>query len=217
MVAGGEQWAATTHDWAIGADVAHIDFIRSRCAEYARGGALHLVLEVLAYADDEAHELGRTGHCTILLGPEESVSVSDDGRGTDTRRRPGGTVVRKPIMSSRDLRFFDATDPVRLSDGLPRRGISVVAALSDWLVHLNRRSDGAWEQRYEHGLPLAALAERSDQGGITGTTVRFHPDASLVPHYPLNADVIREVADFPSLVLQIRTSSGGQVARTSGQ
>jgi DNA gyrase/topoisomerase IV subunit B len=37
----------------------------------------------------------------------------------------------------------------------PRRGISVVAALSEWLVHTNRRRDDAWTQRYEHGIPSA--------------------------------------------------------------
>lgn len=203
MVEGWDQWVATTHDWSIATDSAHIDLVRSHNAEYARGGALHLLLEVMAYADDEASELGSPGHCRITLGSDGAVSVSDDGRGTDTRRGPDGTVVRKPVMSTKDLRFFGAEDPVLLPDGLPRRGVSVVAALSDWLVHLNRRPDGAWEQRYEHGLPVAGLAERPGRGGETGTTVWFHPDPRLVPRRPLTPNLVRDVARFPSLVVQL--------------
>jgi len=51
-----------------------------------------------------------------------SVSVADDGRGTDTRLDDRGEPLRKPIMSTRDLRFFDVPDPPLLPDGHPRRG-----------------------------------------------------------------------------------------------
>lgn len=200
-------WVATTHDWSTTADGAHIEFVRRHSAEYARGGALHLLLEVLAYAEDEASELGRPGRCTITLGSDGSVRVGDDGRGTDTRRGPDGTVVRKPIMATKDLRFFDADEQVLLPDGLPRRGMSVVAALSEWLIHLNRRHDGAWEQRYEQGLPVADLAEWPDPTGETGTTIWFLPDAGLVPNSSLTIELVREVDRFPSLILQLEALS----------
>jgi len=105
--------------------------------------------------------------------------VADDGRGTDTRRDDDGRLVRKPVMATKDLRFFDR-DCAVLPDGSTRRGMSVVAALSTWLEHTNYRMDGAWTQRYEHGLPAGDLVELSPSGR-TGTTVRFLPDAKLVP------------------------------------
>ncbi len=71
-----------------------------------------------------------------------SVRVVDDSRGTDTRRSDDGSVVRKPVMATLDLRFFDHPGAQSLPDGHPRRGLSVVAALSDWLVHENRRVEG---------------------------------------------------------------------------
>lgn len=192
----------TTHDWSREVDHAHLEWIRSRPDHYAPGGLLHLVLEVVAYADDEARELGRTGACEIVLSADGSVSVADDGRGTDTRRTPAGRIVRKPVMATRDLRYFDAADPELLPDGYPRRGMSVVAALSDWLLHTNRRSDGAWEQRYEAGVPVAELRELEARG--RGTTVGFRANPGLLTM--LDADQVQQAARFASLGVRCRTA-----------
>jgi len=129
----------------------------------------------MAYAADEA-QAGNGGRCVVTFHRDGSVSVSDDGRGTATFRDDRGRVMKKPVMSTKDLRFFDSPDAQRLPDGHPRRGISVVAALSEWLIHTNRRQDGAWTQRYEHGMPVTGLVPIPNSGA-TGTTVHFHPSA----------------------------------------
>ncbi|NUW37613.1 ATP-binding protein [Nonomuraea sp. SMC257] len=170
-------WRNTTHDWASSVDVEHLSRIRRNPAVYAPGGVRHLLLEVLAYAADEA-ESNDGGHCVVTLHPDGSVSVADDGRGTDTRVDDHGQVVKKPVMASKDLRFFDTPDAQPLPDGHPRRGMSVVAALSVWLVHTNRRRGGAWTQRYERGIPVTGLTPISDDG-TTGTVVHFLPDERL--------------------------------------
>lgn len=176
----GEQaaWTNTTHDWAKAVDQEHLQLIRDHAAEYAPTGAQHLVLEVLAYANDEAETLGRRGLCTVTTHRDGSISVADNGRGTDTRRNDDGQMVRKPVMATKDLWFFDREIAV-LPDGRPRRGMSVVAALSSWLEHTNHRVDGAWTQRYEHGVPVGGLAD-IPASTRTGTTVRFRPDPELV-------------------------------------
>ena len=97
-------WTATTHDWASDLDRAHLAEIRSRAAVYGAGGRRHLILEVLAYANEEAESLGRTGHAVVTMGDEGTVTVADDGRGTDTRVDQLGNVIRKPVMSTRDVR-----------------------------------------------------------------------------------------------------------------
>jgi DNA gyrase subunit B len=56
--------------------------------------------------------------------------------------------------------------------------MSVVAALSEWLVHANRRRSGAWIQRYEHGVPVTDLDPIADDG-TTGTIVHFLPEKAL--------------------------------------
>ena len=195
-------WVNTTHDWAASVDRVHLDSVRSDPDTYAPGGLLHLVLEVVAYANDEAEALRRPGRCVVTIHSDGSVSVADNGRGTDTRRGGDGEMVKKPVMATNDLRFFDRWHEVLLPDGAPRRGMSVVAALSRWLTHTNRRQNGAWTQRYDYGVPTSALEPiESTQG--TGTTVRFLVNRNLVPASTVTADLIRNVVDFPWLSVEV--------------
>ncbi|WP_246843349.1 ATP-binding protein [Allokutzneria sp. NRRL B-24872] len=166
-----------THDWAGDVDVDHLARIRRAPEEFAPGGAAHLVLEVLAYAAEEA-ETRRDGRARVTWHPDGSISVADNGRGTDTRVDGRGRTVKKPIMATKDLRFFDLPGAQLLPDGHPRRGMSVVAALSEWLAHTNRRHNGSWTQRYEHGIPVTDLIPIADDG-TTGTTVHFRPREDL--------------------------------------
>lgn len=202
-------WVNTTHDWSSAVDLDHLASIRQAAEEFAPGGAWHLLLEVLAYAADEASSRGG-GRCLVTLCPDGSLSVADDGRGTDTRADEHGRIVKKPVMASKDLRFFDSPDAERLPDGHPRRGMSVVAALSDWLVHTNRRLNGAWTQRYERGIPVTDL-EPVQTDGTTGTLVHFRPDALLRPVEVPTGDELRRLATmWPDLDLQVddRRSTG---------
>ncbi|MEU6215177.1 ATP-binding protein [Streptomyces sp. NPDC047023] len=194
-------WVNTTHDWAATVDTDHLRRIRRAPAEFAPGGPGHLVLEVLAYAADEAEGRGG-GRCTVTLHADGSVSVDDDGRGTDTRVDEHGEVVRKPVMATKDLRFFDHPTE-RLPDGHPRRGMSVVSALSEWLVHTNRRLDGSWSRRYEHGVPVTDLLPVAADG-TTGTCVRFLPDAALrTPWSPAEGEPATWSAHWPALTVHV--------------
>ena len=112
---------------------------------FARGGVSHLLLEIIAYAADEA-EAGPAGWCVISRHRDGSVSVADNGRGTDACRDERGRPLRKPVMATKDLRFFDAPEGQYLPDGHRRRGASTVTALSTWLIHTSLRTDGAWTQ-----------------------------------------------------------------------
>ncbi|OXY90247.1 DNA gyrase [Streptomyces diastatochromogenes] len=206
-------WTNTTHDWARATDLDHLAHIRHGPAEFAPGGPGHLVLEVVAYAADEAASRAG-GRCTITLHRDGSVSVVDDGRGTDTRVDEHGRPVKKPVMATKDLRFFDFPDAERLPDGHPRRGMSVVAALSEWLIHANRRLDGAWAQRYEHGVPVTGL-EPLQADGTTGTLVRFLPGKSLrSQRLPAADDLRRWTARWPDLQVLIDDQRASQASST---
>ena len=197
-------WRNTTHDWTATVDTDHLARIRSSPDEFAPGGVTHLILEVIAYAADEAESTG-AGRCEVTLHRDSSVSVADNGRGTDTRLDEHGQVVKKPIMATKDLRFFDQPHAERLPDGRPRRGISVVAALSDWLVHTNRRDNGAWSQRYEHGLPVTDLIPVADDK-TTGTTVHFQPDPAIRRADQVSAMEVSRLCReaWPHLIVEIR-------------
>ncbi|MFI9590412.1 hypothetical protein [Nonomuraea sp. NPDC052265] len=195
-------WRNTTHDWTGTVDVEHLAHVRGRPGVFAPGGVRHLVLEVLAYAADEAESRGG-GRCAVVLHPDGSVEVSDDGRGTDTRLDEHGRPVQKPVMATKDLRFFDHPEARTLPDGHPRRGMSVVAALSAWLVHTNRRLDGSWSRRYEHGVPVTGL-DPLPADGTTGTVVRFLPREGLPPLGPLTAGDLA----WPHLAVEVDDRRG---------
>lgn len=203
MKHGSAGWKVTTHEWAGSPDVEHLELIRQQPGVFAPSGVLHLVLEVLAYAADEAVSNG-FGWGVVTLHRDGSVAVADSGRGTDTRVDERGRTVKKPVMATRDLRLFDSPGAAILADGHPRRGMSVVAALSEWLIHTNRRLNGSWTQRYEHGIPATDLASIPDDG-TTGTVVHFLPNGALVSYSQSWVGALRRLAaDFlPLLFVEV--------------
>ncbi|MFD8497683.1 ATP-binding protein [Amycolatopsis sp. NPDC059657] len=201
-------WRNTTHDWASAVDVDHLARIRQNPGTFAPGGVGHLILEVLAYAAEEA-ESNDGGRSTLTLHPDGSVSLADNGRGTDTRVDDQGRTVKKPIMATKDLRFFDVPEAQLLPDGHPRRGMSIVAALSEWLVHTNRRHNGSWTQRYEHGIPVTDLVPIADDG-TTGTTVHFRPQQNLRMAAQPSASLLEQWTElWPQLSVETNDERGG--------
>ncbi|MER5528411.1 hypothetical protein ABT075_28135 [Streptomyces sp. NPDC002677] len=112
-------------------------------------------------------------------------------------------------MASKDLRFFDFPGAELLPDGHPRRGMSVVAALSEWLIHTNRRLNGAWTQRYEHGIPVTDL-EPVEADGATGTVVHFRPDEPSRSGETVAEGQLKRLAAraWPGLDVQVDDRSG---------
>lgn len=163
-----DAWTTHTHVWVTRVDHAHLDAVR---ANHSTLSVEHLILEAVAYADEEAVARGITGNVTISIS-DDQVSVDDDGRGTDTRFTDDGRIIRKPVMSTQDVRFFGCVDAPLLPDGEPRRGMSVVAALSETLTHENHRTTGSWIQDYSFGVPDEELREIPYRGS-TGTLVSF--------------------------------------------
>ena len=176
-----EGWTNTTHDWQASVDRAHLLLIGREPDSFAPGGVRHLLHEVLAYVADEVKAIdGGSPRCDVALLVDGSLCVRDYGRGTDTRHDEDGRVVRKPVMATKDLRFFNVPEGPTLPDGHPRKGMSVVSALSEWLLHENRRLDGGWGQRYQRGVPLDNLVELAPDGS-TGTLVHLLPKKGLLP------------------------------------
>lgn len=49
-----DTWKNTTHDWARTVDVEHLARVRDEPHVFGAGGTTHLILELLAYAAEEA-------------------------------------------------------------------------------------------------------------------------------------------------------------------
>jgi DNA gyrase subunit B len=142
-------------------------------------GLHHLVYEIVDNSVDEA----LAGYCDevrITIHPDNSVTVSDNGRGIpvgtmEKEGRPAAEVVLTVLHAGG--KFGDGGG-YKVSGGLHGVGSSVVNALSERL-HLKIETDGAvWEQDYERGKPMTKLEQgaASDQHG---TEITFLPDLEI--------------------------------------
>jgi DNA gyrase subunit B len=156
-------------------------------------GLHHLVYEVVDNSVDEALA-GRNDRIEVTLHPDHSVTVRDWGYGIPVgfmpdQNLPALTVVLTKLHAGGKF----GGDGYKVSGGLHGVGLSVVNALSEWLVADVRRDGKAHRQEFARGVPQADMQILGDAvPEDTGTTISFMPDTEIFEEIDIDAATVSQ-------------------------
>ncbi|UCC89421.1 MAG: DNA topoisomerase (ATP-hydrolyzing) subunit B [Anaerolineales bacterium] len=162
-----------------------LEAVRRRPGMYVGGTDIkalhHLIYEVVDNSIDEALA-GACDYIQIVIHPDQSVTVVDNGRGIPVAPHPEKKIsTLELVMTTLHAGGKFDGGGYKVSGGLHGVGVSAVNALSEWMEVEVKRDGKVYRQRYQRGKPSRSVEvvatlpkKRADERG-TKTTFRFDP------------------------------------------
>ena len=154
-------------------------------------GLHHLVWELVDNAIDEA----LAGYCThveVDIGADNTISVRDNGRGIPVgyHEKMGKSALEVTLTVLHAGGKFGGSG-YKVSGGLHGVGLSVVNALSKWLVAEVRRDGQVYRQEYDHGDPVTGVeVVATCEEGDSGTTITYLADGEIFDQVEYSFDTL---------------------------
>lgn len=180
-----------------------LDAVRKRPGMYIGStdsrGLHHLVYEIVDNSVDEVLA-GYGSQIEVTIHEDNSISVSDDGRGMPTGMHESGIPTIQVVFTILHAGGkFSEEGGYKTAGGLHGVGAAVVNALSEWLIVSVKRDGYEYTQKFKNGgKPDGKVTRKKIKGKARGTTIHFKPDASIFKaveySYQTLAERLRESA-----------------------
>jgi len=162
-----------------------------------RHGLHQLLYEIVYNSIDEA----MAGYCDqieVTIHEDNSVTVTDNGRGIPTETIPGqGITALEAVMTRLHAGAKFSNYVYGVSSGLHGVGASVVNALSSWLKAEVKRQGKIYRHEYHQGIPQGDIEIAGDTQD-TGTSITYLADKEIFESIDYDFDLacqrLRELA-----------------------